>query len=312
VDEDGDFYRSCPCPKDKKVYTYIHKKKSKGVFMKIARYMESGKPKIGVVIANKYVADLNPMGLDSIYTLLEHYPKSIKIAKEVVNDIESVNLSSFGEVEFLPPIPRPPKIICLGLNYRDHAKEFGGKPPKEPMLFSKAPTAVIGPNDEIETPTKLTDYEVELAIVIGKKCSHASKESAKDCVLGFTILNDVSARDIQFKDKQFFRSKSFDTFAPIGPWITTKDEIGDPDNLNIECKLNGDIKQSSNTSNMIFGVYDTVSFISKSVTLEAGDIIGTGTPSGVGSMQRPPRFLKAGDELELTIQNIGTLRNVVV
>lgn len=280
--------------------------------MKIVRYLKSKEPKIGVVIANKFVADLSSVGIDSIYTLLEHYPKSIEVAKEIVADAESVCLSTFGEVDFLPPIPRPPKIICLGLNYRDHAEEFGGKPPKEPMLFSKAPTAVIGPEDEIETPTKLTDYEVELAIVIGKRCRYTSKESAKDYVLGFTILNDVSARDIQLKDKQFFRSKSYDTFAPIGPWITTKDEIGDPDKLNIECKLNGDVKQSSNTKNMIFSVYDIVSFISKSVTLEPGDIIGTGTPSGVGSMQKPPRFLKAGDELELTIENIGTLRNVVV
>lgn len=283
-----------------------------GVLMKIVRYEESKETKIGVVIANKYVIDLTPCGLDSIYTLLGYYPESIKVAKEAISDVESASLSTLGEVKFLAPIPRPPKIICLGLNYRDHAEEFGGKPPKEPMLFSKAPTAVIGPDDGIKTPTKLTDWEVELAIVIGKRGRNLSNEEAKECVLGFTILNDVSARDIQLKDKQFFRSKSFDTFAPIGPWITTKEDIGNPDNLKIECKLNGDIKQSSNTRNMIFGVYEIVSFISKSVTLEAGDIIGTGTPAGVGSMQKPPRFLKSGDELELTIENIGTLRNVVV
>ncbi|MDY6966317.1 MAG: fumarylacetoacetate hydrolase family protein [Halobacteriota archaeon] len=279
--------------------------------MRIARFLDSGVPKLGAVIADKYVVDLTPSGLDNIYAFIEFYPKSLEVAREVTKDVESAKFHTLGEVKFLAPIPRPLKIICLGLNYKDHAEEFGGKPPKEPMLFSKAPTAVIGPDDGIKTPTKLTDYEVELAIVMRKRCSHVSKDEAKDYVFGFTILNDVSARDIQFKDKQFFRSKSFDTFAPIGPWITTTDEIGDPDNLKIECKLNGDVKQSSNTGNMIFSVYEIVSFISKWITLEPGDLIGTGTPSGVGSMQKPPRFLKSGDELELTIENIGTLRNVV-
>ncbi|MDY6965742.1 MAG: fumarylacetoacetate hydrolase family protein [Halobacteriota archaeon] len=280
--------------------------------MKISRFVKSGELKLGVVIEDEYVVDLGPGGLDSIYTLLERYPRSIEIAKEVVENVESASFVTFGEIEFLPPIPRPPKIICLGLNYKDHAEELGLPPPKEPMLFSKSPTAIIGPNEEIKVPTKLTDYETELAIIMGKRCRHISKEEANEYVLGFTILNDVTARDIQEKDKQFFRSKSFDTFAPIGPWITTKDQIGDPDNLKIECRLNGELKQSSNTSKMNFGVYKTVSYISKSVTLEPGDIIGTGTPGGVGFRHKPPKFLKSGDELELTIENIGTLRNVVV
>jgi 2-keto-4-pentenoate hydratase/2-oxohepta-3-ene-1,7-dioic acid hydratase in catechol pathway len=225
--------------------------------------------------------------------------------------MEVTDFFSINEVKFLPPIPRPPKIVCLGLNYADHAEEIGMKPPKEPILFSKSPTAVIGHEDGIKAWSKSTDYEVELAIIIGKECRSVSVEDAEDYVLGFTILNDVSARDVQIIDGQFFRSKSLDTFAPIGPWITTQEQIENPDELEIECRLNGRIMQHSNTKKMIFHAYEIISFISKSITLESGDIIGTGTPGGVGSMQRPPRFLKPGDVLELTIQNIGTLKNVV-
>ncbi|MDY6930788.1 MAG: fumarylacetoacetate hydrolase family protein [Halobacteriota archaeon] len=277
----------------------------------MVRFLKSGEPRLGTVIADKYIVDLGESGLDSIYILLRYYPESLDIARDVGQHLELTEFFTFGEVELLPPIPRPTKMICLGLNYRDHALEFGDKPPEEPMIFAKSPTAVIGPGDEILLPTKETDYEVELAIVMARRCSHVSKEKAKEYVLGFTILNDVTARDIQARDNQFFRSKSFDTFAPIGPCITTVDEIGDPDNLDIECKLNGVIMQKSNTRNLMFSVYEIVSFISESVTLEPGDIIGTGTPGGVGFKRDPPIFLRSGDELELTIEKIGTLNNKV-
>ncbi|MDY6958989.1 MAG: fumarylacetoacetate hydrolase family protein, partial [Halobacteriota archaeon] len=220
--------------------------------MKLVRFLKSDEVHLGTVIADKYVIDLGLSGISNIYTLLKYYPESIEIARSAGSDLELSEFFTFGEIELLPPIPRPTKMICLGLNYKDHALEFGGKLPEEPMLFSKSPTAVIGPGDEIILPTKETDYEVELAIVIAKRCSHVSKEEAKDFVLGFTILNDITARDIQARDNQFFRSKSFDTFAPIGPCITTVDEIGDPDNLDIECRLNGVLMQKSNTSNLIF------------------------------------------------------------
>jgi len=279
--------------------------------MNIVRFLKSDQVHLGTVIADKYVIDLGPSGLSNIYTFLKYYPESMEIAREAGRDLELAGFYSFGEIELLPPIPRPTKMICLGLNYKDHALEFGGKLPEEPIIFAKSPTAVIGPDDEIILPTDQTDYEAELAIVMARRCSHVSKEDAKEYVLGFTILNDVTARDIQAIDNQFFRSKSFDTFAPIGPCITTVDEIGDPDNLDIECRLNGVLRQKSNTSNLIFSVYDIVSFISESVTLEPGDIIGTGTPGGVGFKQDPPIFLRSGDELELTIENIGTLKNVV-
>ncbi|MDY6864986.1 MAG: fumarylacetoacetate hydrolase family protein [Halobacteriota archaeon] len=279
--------------------------------MKLVRFLKSGEAHLGTVIADKYIIDLGLSGISDIYTLLRYYPESMEIARSAGSDLELSGFFTFGEIELLPPIPRPTKMICLGLNYKDHALEFGGELSEEPMIFAKSPTAVIGPGDEIILPTRETDYEVELAIVMARRCSHVSKEKAKDYVLGFTILNDVTARDIQARDNQFFRSKSFDTFAPIGPCITTVDEISDPDNLDIECRLNGILMQKSNTRNLIFNVYEVVSFISESVTLEPGDIIGTGTPGGVGFKQDPPIFLGSGDELELTIENIGTLKNTV-
>jgi 2-keto-4-pentenoate hydratase/2-oxohepta-3-ene-1,7-dioic acid hydratase in catechol pathway len=215
-----------------------------------------------------------------------------------------------GEIMSLPAVKllapcEPTKIVALGLNYRDHAEEFGHPIPDEPLIFLKPSTAVIGPDDEIVYPamSRRMDYEAELAVVIGRTCRHVREEEARDYILGFTCINDVTARDLQKKDGQFTRSKSFDTFAPLGPWIET--EIPDPDNLTVEAYLNGEPRQHSNTKNMIFGVAAQVSFISRIMTLLPGDVIATGTPSGIGPMQ-------PGDVVEIRVEGIGTLRNQIV
>ncbi len=211
---------------------------------------------------------------------------------------------SLPEVTLLAPC-EPSKIIALGLNYRDHAAEFGNPVPDEPLIFMKPSTAVIGPDEVIVYPamSRRVDYEAELAVVLGKTARHVPEEKAFDYVLGYTCFNDVTARDLQKKDGQFTRAKGFDTFAAMGPWIET--DIGDPDRLEVEAVLNGARKQHSNTSNMVFGVATLISFISRIMTLLPGDVIATGTPSGIGPMQ-------VGDVVEIKVEKIGTLRNQVV
>ncbi len=207
------------------------------------------------------------------------------------------------DLEFLPPI-HPTKIVAVGLNYKDHAAEMQKKLPDEPLLFIKPTSSIIPHLGTIVRPdvSKKVDYESELAVVIGKTAKNVKKETADDYIFGYTCLNDVTARDLQAKDIQYTRSKSFDTFAPIGPYIET--EIENPSNLRIKGYLNGELKQSSNTSNLIFNPYELIEFISGIMTLFPGDIISTGTPSGVGSLNK-------GDIFEIEIENIGKLKNFV-
>jgi acylpyruvate hydrolase len=224
----------------------------------------------------------------------------------IVYDIKMVKLKA--------PILNPRKIICLGLNYSDHAEEGGLKPPDRPILFSKPPTAIIGHEEPVIYPkiSNSIDYEVELAIIIGKKGKEIPETKAYDYVAGYTVFNDVSARDIQFGDGQWFRGKSFDTFAPIGPCLTLKDQVSDPQNLKMQMKVNGEIRQDSSTKNMFFKIPYIISFISDVMTLEPGDIIATGTPSGVGIYAKPePRLLKVGDVMEAFVEKLGVLRNPV-
>jgi len=221
-----------------------------------------------------------------------------------------------SSVKLLAPIPDPPKVICIGLNYRDHAAESGAPVPREPVLFSKFASAVIGPGEAIRLPTvsREVDYEAELVLVVGKKGRHLSAPAALDRLAGCTIGHDVSARDWQLKKdgKQWLAGKTFDTFAPIGPFIMTMDELGDPHNLSIRLRLNGQTMQDSNTQQMIFRAGDLLAYISQVVTLEPGDLIFTGTPSGVGFTRKPPVFLKGGDVVEVEIEKLGILRNPVV
>jgi 2-keto-4-pentenoate hydratase/2-oxohepta-3-ene-1,7-dioic acid hydratase in catechol pathway len=211
---------------------------------------------------------------------------------------------SLPEVTLLAPC-EPSKIVALGLNYRDHAAEYGSVVPEEPLIFMKPSTAVIGPDEAIVYPamSKRVDYEAELAVVLGKTARHVPEDKAFEYVLGYTCFNDVTARDLQRKDGQFTRAKGFDTFAAIGPWIETA--IADPDNLNVAAYLNGEEKQHSNTGDMVFPVAHLISFISRIMTLLPGDVIATGTPSGIGPMQ-------PGDVVEIRVEHIGALRNQVV
>jgi len=219
-----------------------------------------------------------------------------------------------SRTKILAPVASPPKIICLGLNYRNHAAEQNAQLPSEPIIFMKPHTAVIGPDESIIKPSfvKELDYEAELAVIIGKKDKNIAVKDAKDHIFGYTCFNDVSARDIQFKDKQWTRGKSFDTFAPMGPCITTIEQIGDPTNLWIRTRVNGELRQNSSTRNMVFNVYQILHELSCVMTLEPGDVIATGTPAGVAFAMKPkPKFLSPGDVVEIEIENIGTLRNGV-
>jgi 2-keto-4-pentenoate hydratase/2-oxohepta-3-ene-1,7-dioic acid hydratase in catechol pathway len=211
------------------------------------------------------------------------------------------------------PVPRPGKIVCVGLNYRDHAEESGLAVPKTPVIFSKFSSCVVAPGEPVVIPTtsEKVDYEAELAIVVGRHAKHVTADRAYDYVLGYTAFNDVTARDFQFGDGQWQRGKSCDTFAPMGQTIVTTDEIPDPHTLRITMKVNGTVMQDSNTNQLIFRVPELIEFITRSITLEPGDVIATGTPAGVGFARKPPVFLKPGDTMEVEIERIGGLGNPI-
>jgi 2-keto-4-pentenoate hydratase/2-oxohepta-3-ene-1,7-dioic acid hydratase in catechol pathway len=211
------------------------------------------------------------------------------------------------------PIDRPQKIVCIGLNYRDHAEEQGTELPAGPLLFAKWPNTLIGPGEPIVIPpiTKQVDYEAELGVVIGERVRRASVENALEAVAGFLCLNDVSARDLQFSDGQWVRGKSLDTFCPVGPELVPAADVPDPQALAIRAVVNGEVLQDSHTSNMIFSVAEIVAHVSRAITLEPGDLIATGTPAGVGAFREPPVWLEPGDEVTIEIEGVGALTNPV-
>lgn len=219
-----------------------------------------------------------------------------------------------SEVKLMAPVPDPRKYICIGLNYRDHARESGMDLPESPVVFSKFPTCVVGPDDAVRLPagSDQADFEAELAVIIGRRASRVSVDEAYDYILGYACTNDVSERRYQFADGQWQRGKSCDTFGPLGEFIATKDEIPDPHKLRIGLRLNGETMQDSNTDQLVFDVPTLVSFLSQSITLEPGDIIATGTPPGVGFARTPPIYLRDGDVMEVEIEGLGVLRNPVV
>ena len=222
---------------------------------------------------------------------------------------------NIGDVQILAPIPHPRKnIICLGLNYSDHSKEFGQPVPQYPIFFTKPPTSIIGPDEPILYPknTREVDFEAELAFIFGKRGKNVSEEDAYDYIAGYTVFNDVTVRNFQRNHDQWFKGKSLDTFAPMGPYLITKDEISDPHNLNFSLELNGTVMQKSNTSNMIFKIPTLVKYIAMDMTVEPGDIVATGTPSGVGYRRNPPIFLKPGDIVKISVEKVGVLQNRVV
>jgi 2-keto-4-pentenoate hydratase/2-oxohepta-3-ene-1,7-dioic acid hydratase in catechol pathway len=263
-----------------------------------------------------HLSEKFPERLEDFITLgtkgVEKAEKLIKNANE--NDVRNAS-SKVNEITLLAPIAFPPKIVCLGLNYRDHAAEQNATIPDEPIIFMKPHTTIIGPNENIVKPSfvKQLDYEAELAIVMGRKAKNVPVSEVKSYIFGYTILNDISARDIQFKDKQWTRGKSFDTFAPTGPHIITVNQLYDTSNLSIRTWVNNELRQNSTTKNMVFNVYEIIHHLSLVMTLEPCDIIATGTPAGVGFALKPqPKFLQAGDVVRIDIGKIGILENMVV
>lgn len=284
--------------------------------MRLATISTAAGPRAALALSDGYIdfhaADSSlPL---SVRELLSGGPEMLARAA-AVNRPAAKRLAA-GSVKLLAPIPDPQKIICIGLNYRDHAEESGAPIPREPVLFSKYPTAIIGPDEPIVLPSvsQEVDYEAELVLVVGKKGRHITVESAMDYLAGYTIGHDVSARDWQLKKdgKQWMAGKTFDTFAPIGPTLVLKDEVPDPHKLGIRLRLNGKTMQDSNTKQMIFNAGQVVAYLSQIVTLLPGDLIFTGTPPGVGFARKPPVFLKGGDVAEVEIDGLGVLRNPVV
>jgi 2-keto-4-pentenoate hydratase/2-oxohepta-3-ene-1,7-dioic acid hydratase in catechol pathway len=218
-----------------------------------------------------------------------------------------------SSVRLLAPVPRPGKILCIGLNYADHAKEGGHEIPSRPLVFSKFASSVIAPGDEVRIPRgcEKLDYEAELGVVIGRRAKLVPEERGLEHVLGYVNFNDVSARDFQFADGQWQRGKSCDTFAPFGPCLVTTDELPDPQRLAIRLRVNGETRQDSSTAQMIFGVAKLVMYLSEAFTLEPGDVIATGTPPGVGFARKPPLWLHAGDRVEVEVEGLGVLANPV-
>jgi 2-keto-4-pentenoate hydratase/2-oxohepta-3-ene-1,7-dioic acid hydratase in catechol pathway len=252
--------------------------------------------------------------LESVHDLLLGGEPALTLARNLIHGSSPQN-SGFPlkEVHLLPPIPQPGKVVAIGLNYRDHCVEQGIDPPSIPLIFAKFPNSISGPYDPIvlPAPDAEVDYEAELGVVIGRKAKRVPAGEAMGCVVGYLVLNDVSARKWQFSDKQWVRGKSCDTFCPIGPWLTTTDDIPDPHTLRISARVNETVLQDSNTSNLIFRIPELIEFITASITLEPGDIIATGTPVGVGCFRNPPIFLKEGDVVEIEIERLGKLRNPV-
>ena len=220
-----------------------------------------------------------------------------------------------AQVRLGAPVPRPGLIVCVGLNYKEHADEQGVPYPQAPLLFSKAPMAACGPEDDVVYPegVEQLDYEVELGVIIGKTAKQVKAAAVREVIAGYCVFHDVSARCAQFGDKQWFRGKSFDTFAPFGPALVTPDEDGiDPRHLTLHCRVNGEERQRSNTSSLIHGVEEIVEHITRGITLQPGDVIATGTPSGVGVWFKPPKLLKRGDLVELEVEGLGKLVNRIV
>jgi 2-keto-4-pentenoate hydratase/2-oxohepta-3-ene-1,7-dioic acid hydratase in catechol pathway len=281
--------------------------------VKIVRYKHEGHARLGVVKGDGLV-DLNegfPALSDNTIELITQWAKFRVEIERIVAD--SVPQTALTDVHLLAPVARPGKVMAIGLNYADHIKESGQTMPPHQIWFTKAVTAINGPFDPIEIPraSAMVDYEAELVVVIGKRCRHVAKDRAAEAIFGYCAGNDVSVRDWQLRTPQWVLGKSFDTHAPIGPWIVTADEIGNPHTLGIRCFINGEKRQDSNTSYLVFDVYDQIAHLSEAMTLEPGDLIFTGTPSGVGGAMKPPQFLKTGDKVRVEIDRIGAIEAVM-
>ena len=277
--------------------------------MKLAQFKTktSDEARLGM-LRGGVIIDVTAVAPDML-TLIKRGAASLRAAA----DETAKAAYALDAVEFLPAVV-PGKILAIGRNYLDHATEGGSEPPAAPLIFMKLPNALAAHNAPIVLPeiSRQVDFEAELAVVMGRRAKRVGEAEALDYVFGYTLIDDVSARDLQFSDGQWIRGKGLDTFAPLGPFITTRDEVADVQALKIEGVLNGEVMQSSNTSNMIFKVAYLIHYISQGITLEPGDVIATGTPEGVGIFRKPPVLLKPGDVFEVKIEGLGTLRNPVV
>jgi 2-keto-4-pentenoate hydratase/2-oxohepta-3-ene-1,7-dioic acid hydratase in catechol pathway len=310
--------------------------------MKLASFSTTAIPKVRIgIVQDAEIIDvdlaaraLNIIPHEQMLDLLDHYGQGMRELNAILDKAGGRRFSevktfteigavhNLSDIQLAAPIPRPRKnIMCLGWNYAEHAKETAlirgqeAKAPEYPVIFTKAPTTVNSPYGNIIIDPQVSeeiDWEVELAVIIGNGGKNISEEDALSHVFGYTVLNDVSARDLQSRHKQFFKGKSIDGYCPMGPWIVTADEIQDPQQLEVRLRVNGITKQEGNTSMMVFPIRTIIAILSQGMTLEPGDIIATGTPSGVGFARNPPEFLKAGDVMETEVEGIGILRNVVV
>ena len=279
--------------------------------MKLLRYVAGDQIKPGILDADGNIRDLSSVVMDI---------DADAVTPEGLEEIGMIDVTTLprvnGSPELAAPVADPSKVVCIGLNYSDHAAEVGATPPSEPIIFHKATTAYNAPNGNIVKPphsTKL-DWEVELCVYIGSRASYVSEDEALDCVAGYAVGNDVSEREFQQERPagQWTKGKSPDTFAPVGPWPVTKDEVPNPEKLHIWLKVNGEMKQEGSTDKLIFGIKKIVSFVSEYMTLLPGDVIMTGTPPGVGAGMNPPQWLNPGDVVELGIEGLGEARQTVV
>ena len=281
--------------------------------MKFVTFRHQNHSHAGVAVANQ-VFSLAEAGFHTVLDVIEGGPDALHRVRSFAETGAPGASFPIDSVQLLAPIPRPPKIICIGLNYRDHAIESKLEIPTTPVVFSKYASSVIGTGEAIVLPKNSVkpDYEAEFAVVIGKNGRHIKAENWEEYVFGYTNLNDVSARDFQMATSQWMIGKTFDTFAPMGPYLVTKDEIADPHNLNISLTINGETLQKSNTRELIFRIPQLIEHLSSVFTLEPGDVISTGTPSGVGFSFNPPRWLRAGDSVTVKVEGLGELTNPVV
>lgn len=288
--------------------------------MKLVTYQPAGAgPQLGVVVDEMVVHLAQASGgklPNDMRSLLEMGEPALALAQEIAGQGVGANAVPLGNVKILAPIRNPSKVVAIGMNYMDHVREQGLKPPTIAVMFTKYPSAIVGPGDEVRWDPALTgkvDYEAEFAVVIGKQARNVAEADAYEFIAGYTNCNDVSARDLQLeKGDQWILGKSLDTFCPLGPYLVTKDEIADPHTLGIRCLVNGEVMQDSNTRELIFKLPYLIAYLSRAITLFPGDVITTGTPNGVGAFRKPPVFLKHGDVMTVEVDGLGRLTNLCV
>jgi len=281
--------------------------------MKLVTFSYQGVIRVGAVIENSVVDSL---GCEDIPATMIKFLEAGKSALEIMQRLidSQQQRIALADVKLMAPIPRPGKFLGVGLNYADHIAETELEKPEYPTFFTKQSSCVIASGEAIHVPkvSEKLDYEVELAFVIGKRCRHVSLDKAHEVIAGYTLVNDVSVRDWQFRSPTWTLGKSFDTHGPMGPWVMTADEIADPHHLNLKTWVDDDLRQSSNTQHMIFNCYEMIAYLTQAMTLEPGDVIATGTPSGVGVKMKPRGYMLAGQTVKIEIENIGTLTNPVI